>query len=70
MLREDIEAGLHVPVECEFVEQEDGSTKMIMNLPGGLIAGHEAGQKNEGLKKAVGKLEEKILKLIELISQP
>lgn len=64
MIREDAEAGLHVPVECCLVEQEDGSTKMIMMLPGGLIAGHGSGQENGKLKEAVGALEEKVLRLI------
>lgn len=64
MIREDAEAGLHVPVECCFVEQEDGSTKMIMMLPGGLIAGHGSGHENGKLKEAVGALEEKVLRLI------
>ena len=65
MLKHDVEAGLHVPVECCFVEQEDGSTKLITLLPSGLIAGHDQGLKNRELREAVGKLEDMVLRLVE-----
>ena len=64
MIREDVEAGLHVPIECCFVEQDDGGTKMIMMMPGGLVAGHEGGRENERLREAVGGLEGKVLNLV------
>lgn len=69
MIREDAVAGLHVPVECCFVEQEDGSTKMITMLPAGLIAGHAEGRENQKLRAAVGRLEEKVLALVGQVMQ-
>ncbi|KAL9106208.1 MAG: hypothetical protein Q9227_008741 [Pyrenula ochraceoflavens] len=68
MIREDVEAALHVPLDAAFVEQEDGrSTKMLMMLPGGLVAGHTSASDNEKLKQAASELEGKVLKLIEAI---
>ena len=64
LLREDVEAGLHVPVECCFVELEDGGTKMVMMMPGGLVAGHQGASENQRLKEAVAVLEEKVMKLV------
>lgn len=48
------------------MEQADGSTKMVMVLPGGLVAGHEEGegQGNVELRRAVEGLEGKILRLL------
>lgn len=64
MLKHDVEAGLHVPVECCFVEQDDGSTKLITLLPLGLIAGHAQGLRNQNLREAVGRLEDMVLRLV------
>lgn len=72
ILREDIEAGLHLPVECMFVEtgeKDIGGTQMVVMMPGGLIArnrNEETGDMGgEALKLKVAELEVKILKLVE-----
>lgn len=65
MIREDVEAGLYVPIEMLLMETEEGGAKCIAQLPSGLIAGHEAGTSNENLVKAVAELDRKLLGLIE-----
>lgn len=65
MIQHDVESGLHVPLECLFSELEDGSTKLVMLLPRGTIAGREAISSNEQLNIAVARLEEKLFSLIE-----
>lgn len=72
ILREDIEAGLHLPVECMFVEtgeKDVGGTKMVVMMPGALIArnSNEETSETEGeaLRLRVAELEAKILKLVE-----
>lgn len=71
MIREDVEAGLHVPIELLLVEtaptEENGGTKtkLVAQLPSGLIAGHEKGRRNEGLKEAVAVLDGKFLGLVK-----
>ena len=65
MIREDVEAALHVPMDCCLIEQEDGSTRTVTLLPSGLIAAHETGRSNEALKRAAGEVERKLLDLIE-----
>ena len=67
MIRENIEAALHVPLDCGFVEQKDGSTVMIMILPKGLVAGHAVSD-NQQLHEAAQSLEDKVSKLIEAIT--
>ncbi|OOF90626.1 hypothetical protein ASPCADRAFT_211930, partial [Aspergillus carbonarius ITEM 5010] len=37
MVRESVYAAVHVPLDCGFVEEGDGSTTMVMVLPGGLV---------------------------------
>jgi hypothetical protein len=64
MIQEDVEAAMHVPLDCSFVEQEDGSTKMIMLLPTGIVTGHGGASDKESLRYAVDVLEEKLLLLI------
>jgi uncharacterized protein (DUF302 family) len=65
MIREDVEAGLYVPIEMLLIETEDGGAKCVAQLPSGLIAGHEAGTSNERLVKAVAELDRMLLGLIE-----
>lgn len=72
ILKEDFEAGLHVPVECMFVETGEknvGGTKMVVMMPGGLIDRdryEKAGETEEQtLRLKVAELEAKILKLVE-----
>jgi hypothetical protein len=65
MIKEDVEAGLHVPIEMLLMETEEGGAKGVAQLPSGLIAGHEAGTRNEGLVKAVAGLDRSLLGLIE-----
>lgn len=72
ILREDIEAGLHLPVECMFVEtgeKDSGGTQMVVMMPGGPIAGNRNEETSdmggEALKLKVAELEAKILKLVE-----
>ena len=64
MIREDVEAGLHVPIEMLLVETEAGGARCVAQLPSSLIAGHEGGKGNEELVKAVGELDRKLLSLI------
>ncbi|KAJ5155288.1 hypothetical protein N7492_008091 [Penicillium capsulatum] len=52
LIRESREAALHVPLDCGFVEQEDGSTRMIILLPDGLVASHVAVSDNQALHAA------------------
>lgn len=72
ILREDIESGLHLPVECMFVEtgeKDVGGTKMVVMMPGGLIARNTNEETSEmhgeALRVKVAELEAKILKLVE-----
>lgn len=69
ILKEDAEAGLHVPVECMFVETREKKTKMVVMMPGGLIdrERNEVTSETEGeiLRLKVAELEAKILKLVE-----
>jgi Domain of unknown function DUF302 len=65
MIREDVEAGLYVPIEMLLIETEEGGAKCVAQLPSGLIAGHEAATSNDGLVKAVAELDRKLLGLIE-----
>lgn len=72
ILKKDVEAGLHVPVECLFVETEENSvkgTKMVVMMPGGLIARNKADETSElggdVLSPEVAELEAKILRLVE-----
>jgi hypothetical protein len=65
MIREDVEAGLHLPIDLLFIETEDRRAKCVLQLPSGLIAGHERGQKNERLLDAVRALDRKVLALLE-----
>ncbi len=65
MIREDVEAGLYVPIEMILVETEDGGAKCIAQLPSGLMAGHEAGRGNKKLVEAAEALDGKMLRLIE-----
>lgn len=69
MLRESLEAALHVPLDCSFVEQVDGSARIIMLLPDSLVAGHAAVSDNEALHNAALDLEGKVYRLIEEISK-
>jgi hypothetical protein len=61
MIQEDVEAGLHVPIDALFIEMEDGNAKCVLQLPSGLIAGHEKGRQNAKLVLAARKLDEKVL---------
>lgn len=72
ILKEDVEAGLHVPVECMFVETGEKNaegTKMLVMMPGGLIdrdMNEETSEtEGEALRPKVAELEAKILKLVE-----
>ncbi|KAI3394419.1 hypothetical protein diail_2831 [Diaporthe ilicicola] len=72
ILKEDVEAGLHVPVECIFVETGEKNargTKMVVMMPGGLIdrnRNEETSEMEAGtLRLNVAELEAKILKLVE-----
>lgn len=69
MIRESLAAALHVPLDCGFVEQEDGTASMVMLLPDGLVAGHAAARENEQLHEATGTLESKVFALIEAIGK-
>ncbi|KAJ5117155.1 hypothetical protein N7448_004100 [Penicillium atrosanguineum] len=68
MIRESIEAAMHVPLDCGFFEQNDGSAKMVILLPDGLVAGHAGAAENEALHVAARALEAKVFKLIEAIT--
>lgn len=68
MIRESLEAALHVPLDCSFVEQEDGSTRMVMLLPDSLVAGHISVSGNQALHDAALELQGKIYNLMEEIS--
>jgi uncharacterized protein (DUF302 family) len=57
MLRHDVDAGLHVPVELLVVEEDEG-TKVVYQLPSGLIAGFEGA--GEELRKAAERLDGKL----------
>lgn len=72
ILREDLESGLHLPVECMFVETREGDaggTKMVVMMPGGLIARNRNEETSdlggEALRLKVAELEAKILQLVE-----
>jgi uncharacterized protein (DUF302 family) len=69
MIREDVEAGLYVPIELLLMETEEGGAKCVAQLPSGLIAGHEGGTSNESLVKAVAELDRKLLGLIDELMQ-
>jgi len=64
MIREDVEAGLHVPIELLLVETADGGTRCVAQLPSGLIAGHGGAARNEKLVEAVRVLDGKLIKLV------
>ena len=64
MIREDVEAGLHAPIEMLLLETEAGGARCVAQLPSSLIAGHEGGKGNEELVEAVGKLDGLLLNLI------
>ncbi|KAJ5102988.1 hypothetical protein N7532_003517 [Penicillium argentinense] len=68
MLRENVEAALHVPLDCAFIEQEDGWTRMVMLLPEGLVAGYDEFASNQALREAASNLEEKIFRLVDAIT--
>ena len=67
MIRQDVEAGLHAPIEMLLMEMEDGGAKCVAQLPSGLIAAHEGGRGNGELVKAVAELDRKLLGLIEAL---
>ncbi|KAJ5668941.1 hypothetical protein N7462_010011 [Penicillium macrosclerotiorum] len=69
MIQESVEAALHVPLDGGFFEQPDGTTKMVILLPEGLVAGPEEMAGNEALRLAARELEAKVFKLIEAISE-
>jgi len=64
MIREDVEAGLYVPIEMLLVELDGGGTKCVAQLPSGLIAGHKGGNENQKLVEAVAFLDGKLMDLI------
>ncbi|KAJ6134412.1 hypothetical protein N7523_000734 [Penicillium sp. IBT 18751x] len=68
MIREDVEAAMHVPLDCGFFEQADGSAKMVILLPDGLVAGHAGAADNEALHVAALALEAKVFKLVEAMA--
>ena len=71
MIREDVEAGLHIPPSVLFTEQEGGGTKATLLMPSDLIGGDATaarvadGERWERLMYAARALEKKILKLME-----
>ncbi|QPG95639.1 hypothetical protein C2857_001519 [Epichloe festucae Fl1] len=69
MIRESVEATLHVPLDCGFVEQPDGSTRIVMLLVEGLIAGHSGTLANEGLRQTTRELQIKVFRLMADISR-
>ncbi|GAB0137976.1 hypothetical protein EsDP_00006226 [Epichloe bromicola] len=69
MIRESVEATLHVPLDCGFVEQPDGSTRIVMLLVEGLVAGHGGASANEGLRHATRELQIKVFRLMADISR-
>lgn len=69
MIRESVEATLHVPLDCGFVEQPDGSTRIVMLLVEGLIAGHSGTLANEGLRQMTRELQIKVFRLMADISR-
>ncbi|CZR67771.1 uncharacterized protein PAC_17670 [Phialocephala subalpina] len=69
MLKHDITAGLAVPVEVlvsEVLVGGEKKTEVMYNLPSGLIAGIN---KDENLVEAVGKLDEKLERLVRWVCQ-
>lgn len=69
MIRESVEAALHVPLDCGFFEQGDGSAKMVILLPDGLVAGHAGAAENKALHVAAQALEAKLFELVEAITK-
>ncbi|OJZ85793.1 hypothetical protein ASPFODRAFT_207639 [Aspergillus luchuensis CBS 106.47] len=77
MIKESIYAGTHVPLDCGFVEEEDGSATMVMVLPlaglAGIYAGDESGkvdvERKERLDRAVGEVEGKVWGLISMLQE-
>jgi Domain of unknown function DUF302 len=63
MLKHDLDAGLYLPVELLLVEEEDGGTRCIYQLPSGLVAGY-VGAKEE-LKRAAEVLDGKLEVLVK-----
>jgi hypothetical protein len=68
MIRESVEAAMHVPLDCGFFEEDDGSAKMVILLPDGLVAGHAGAAENEALHGAARALEAKVFELVEAIT--
>ncbi|QUC22023.1 uncharacterized protein UV8b_06264 [Ustilaginoidea virens] len=69
MVRQDIEAVLHVPLDCAFVEKPDGSARMILLLRDGLVAGHAAMAANQSMHSAAQQIDDKVYRLIERLAQ-
>ncbi|PYH66905.1 uncharacterized protein BO88DRAFT_445311 [Aspergillus vadensis CBS 113365] len=77
MIKESRYAGTHVPLDCGFVEEEDGSATMVMVLPlaglAGIYAGEESGrvgvERKERLDRAVGEVEGKVWGLISMLQE-
>ena len=73
MMREDVEAGFHVPVGAMFTEEQGGGTKATLLMPSSLMAGDAAAarvgsvERWDRLMDAAHELEEKILKLMEYV---
>jgi len=67
MIKQDIRAGLFVPIEAYIIEREDGSgTDIIYMKPSTLIAGSDDSSQN--LKAAAEALDAKLEKLLDFVA--
>lgn len=67
MLKEDVKAGLHVPVDALVVERADGKgTDVVWMKPSSMIAGHEGA--GSELKRAAEVLDGKVQALWEWVA--
>jgi exonuclease V len=70
MLVHDVKAGLFVPIEALVLERGDGDgTDVIMIKPSTLIAGGADGENGKKLRDAAEKLDEKVDKLWEWVTE-
>ncbi|PWY80795.1 hypothetical protein BO94DRAFT_567403 [Aspergillus sclerotioniger CBS 115572] len=68
MIQESIYAAVHVPLDCGFVEEVDGSTTMVMVLPGGLVEG-DGDADAERMGRAVGEVEGRVFRLVDRLQE-
>ena len=63
ILQFDIEAALHIPLDCCFIEEIEGSmTKLVVTLPA------ETGSDNDAMRQALANLGAKLTVLVQLLA--